>query len=570
VVKGEGDDLSAGRLGQRQGLVTPPPRRSLASRSTAPRRTPPASVPAALANGWHGPSTEVTLAATDNLSGVAKTFYKVGTGAAQEYTRPFTHSVKGVSTITYWSTDVAGNTEGEKTLELKLDGTAPTSAIDLPEAFATGWYADSVPVAFRATDGESGVAKTFYKVGDGPAQQWDGTFDHVLSGTSTISYWSVDAVGNAEAAKSHEIKVDTSVPTITGSRTPAANGFGWNNETVTVSFVCEDSQSGVAIANCTPATPVVNEGAGQSVVGVAKDNVGKTATTTVGGINIDKTCPDLTGALPTTGRTASGWYKAPVTVAWTGDDNLSGIDPATQPAPAPSPVRARTSAPPPASRTRPATPATARSPASRSTPRSRSSTARSSTTTAPPARRTQPAGSTSAVRVRYSATDTCPACRRSLRHGPVRGRCRSDRDWLGQRQRRQHRLHDGHRHQHRQQGADSEREHPVRGQERLLPRRQGDSRRSTAAIRPACPGSRTCLQHGRRQDLDDAGGARAASTSRSTARGKVSVQFKAADKAGNVETVNTIEVKYDTSPRPSATSVAPRRTRPAGTTPTPR
>ena len=67
--------------------------------STAPNTA--ASVPAALANGWHGPSTEVTLTGTDGLSGVAKTFYKVGTGAAQEYTGPFTHLVKGVSTITY-------------------------------------------------------------------------------------------------------------------------------------------------------------------------------------------------------------------------------------------------------------------------------------------------------------------------------------------------------------------------------------------------------------------------------------------------------------------------------------
>ncbi len=142
----------------------------------------------------------------------------------------------------------------------------------------------------------------------------------------------MDAVGNAEAAKSEVIKVDTSVPTITGSRTPAPNGFGWNNETVTASFVCEDSQSGVAMPNCTPATKVENEGAGQFVDGTAMDNVGKTASTTVKPINIDKTAPTLTGALPTTGRTASGWYKAPVQVTWTGTDPLSGIDPGTQPA----------------------------------------------------------------------------------------------------------------------------------------------------------------------------------------------------------------------------------------------
>ncbi len=332
VVKGEGDDLSAGAsVSDKAGNTTATTVGGIKIDRTAPNTS--AAVPAALANGWHGPSTEVTLTGTDNLSSVAKTFYKVGTGAAQEYTGPFTHSVKGASTITYWSADVAGNTEGEKTLQLKLDGTAPTTAMDLPQAFATGWYADSVPVAFKATDGESGVAKTFYKVGGtGDVQEWDGTFDHALTSTATIFFWTVDAVGNVESAKSQEIKVDTSNPTITGSRTPAANGFGWNNTDVTVSFECKDEQSGVTIENCTPPVPVTNEGAAQEVSGTATDNVGKTASTKVTGISIDKTAPTLTGALPTTGRTASGWYKNDVKVVWTGDDKMSGIDPATQPA----------------------------------------------------------------------------------------------------------------------------------------------------------------------------------------------------------------------------------------------
>ncbi len=331
VVGGEGDDLFASTsVSDRAGNTTATTVRGIKIDRTAPNTL--AEVSGASYNGWYDKSgVQVTLTSTDNLSGVAKTFYQVGTGPVQEYSGPFTHAVTGVSTITYWSVDVAGNTEGEKSLELKLDGGAPTTAISLPEAFATGWYADSVPVAFQATDTESGVAKTFYNVDGGETQEWDGTFDHTLDGTHTINFWSVDVAGNVEAAKSQEIKVDTSDPTITGSRTPAANDHGWNNTDVTVSFECTDSQSGVAIENCTPDTPVTNEGAGQSVPGTAQDNVGKTASTTVGDINIDKTAPTLRGAA-TTAPNAAGWYKGDVTVAWTGQDGLSGIDPATQPA----------------------------------------------------------------------------------------------------------------------------------------------------------------------------------------------------------------------------------------------
>ncbi len=340
VVDGEGDNLSAtASVSDKAGNTTATTVNGIKIDRTAPSTS--VSVPAPLATGWYDKDVEVTLTGVDSLSGVAKTYYSVDDGTAKEYTGAFTHSLKGEHTITFWSVDVAGNTEDKTapghSITLKLDGTPPTTTISLPAAFSTGWYADKVTVAFAANDGESGVAETYYSVDGGEAQLYDGTFEHTLDGTHTITFWSVDDAGNVEdktnPANTVEIKVDTGVPTITGSRTPAANGFGWNNTDVTVSFICEDSQSGVAIENCTPATPLVNDGAGQSVSGTATDNVGKTASTTVENINIDKTKPTLSGTASPTGQNAAGWYKGDATVTWTGVDPLSGIDPASQPAP---------------------------------------------------------------------------------------------------------------------------------------------------------------------------------------------------------------------------------------------
>lgn len=84
---------------------------------------------------------------------------------------------------------------------------------------------------------------------------------------------------------------DVTPPTIDGSRRPAANARGWNNAAVTVTFSCNDAQSG--IQSCTPATTLSAEGAGQSVTGTAVDNAGNTASATVGGINIDLTPPSV-------------------------------------------------------------------------------------------------------------------------------------------------------------------------------------------------------------------------------------------------------------------------------------
>ncbi|WP_066039712.1 family 78 glycoside hydrolase catalytic domain [Herbiconiux solani] len=62
----------------------------------------------------------VTLAATDDVSGVASTTYSVDGSPAAVYTAPFEVSGAGAHTVTYRSTDVAGNTEEIKTATLHL------------------------------------------------------------------------------------------------------------------------------------------------------------------------------------------------------------------------------------------------------------------------------------------------------------------------------------------------------------------------------------------------------------------------------------------------------------------
>jgi hypothetical protein len=80
--------------------------------------------------------------------------------------------------------------------------------------------------------------------------------------------------------------------TIAGARSPSPNANGWNNTDVTITFSCSGGAGG--IASCGPSPQVVStEGANQSRKGVATDHSGATASTSVQGINIDKTPPVL-------------------------------------------------------------------------------------------------------------------------------------------------------------------------------------------------------------------------------------------------------------------------------------
>ena len=298
--------------------------------------TTTAVVPDPLASGWYAGAVQITLTGHDALSGVDSTKYSVDGGAAQVYTGAFSFATTGSHTIKYWSTDVAGNVEDQtgNSITVKIDGNPPTTTVINPISPASGWFVTSgIPVAFDANDAESGIAATYYRIDSGDVRTYGDPFTADLStGAHTITYWSVDLAGNVEAEQTTDVKVDTVPPTITGSRSPAPNAHGWNNTSVDVTFACSDADSGLnGIAGCGPDSTVSSEGADQSVQGDTQDVAGNTNSTTVGQISIDKTAPNL-GGTATTDPNGAGWYNGDVKIAWSGDDGLSGVDPATQPA----------------------------------------------------------------------------------------------------------------------------------------------------------------------------------------------------------------------------------------------
>jgi len=87
------------------------------------------------ANGWfRRSSVGFTLTATDATSGVALRRYAIDGGAPQPYTGAVDITTQGDHTVTYWSTDNAGNVEAVKTARIKLDNTAPTLVVSLASA----------------------------------------------------------------------------------------------------------------------------------------------------------------------------------------------------------------------------------------------------------------------------------------------------------------------------------------------------------------------------------------------------------------------------------------------------
>ncbi|WP_051251118.1 discoidin domain-containing protein [Paenibacillus harenae] len=86
-----------------------------------------------VSNGWHTTDITVSLAVSDNLSGVAKTEYQVNDGPWLTYSDSIPAFGDGIYTINYRSTDLAGNLEQFKTVEFKVDKTAPELSVQLDQ-----------------------------------------------------------------------------------------------------------------------------------------------------------------------------------------------------------------------------------------------------------------------------------------------------------------------------------------------------------------------------------------------------------------------------------------------------
>jgi hypothetical protein len=117
-------------------------------------------------DGWYTSPVTFTLAALDNLSGVALVEYSLDEGIQwQPYTEPVVVATEGFTTIQYRSQDTAGNLEASASHDLKLDMTVPQADLEYSgEPGNNGWYRSAVTVAINAQDEVSGLAKIEYRL----------------------------------------------------------------------------------------------------------------------------------------------------------------------------------------------------------------------------------------------------------------------------------------------------------------------------------------------------------------------------------------------------------------------
>lgn len=150
-------------------------------------------------NSWFRSAVTVSLIASDNLSGIAATRYSLDGAAWSTYAAPFTISSDGIHTISYASTDVAGNAEARHTTTIRIDTSPPTVTITAPPSQTSS----PLTVAWLASDSVSGIDHYEVSVDNSSFVDVGGGLSLSLSlkpGYHRVRVLAVDLAGNGAMA----------------------------------------------------------------------------------------------------------------------------------------------------------------------------------------------------------------------------------------------------------------------------------------------------------------------------------------------------------------------------------
>ncbi len=271
---------------------------------------------AANAAGWNNTDVTVPYTTADVLSGVS----------GSSPSSPLVLNTEGSAvTGTVIVTDQAGNSNSFTSAAFKIDKTAPTLTWGTPTpANAAGWNNTDVTVPYTTADVLSGVS------GSSPSSPLVlNTEGSAVTGTVIVT----DQAGNSNSFTSAAFKIDKTAPTLTWGTPTPANAAGWNNTDVTVPYTTADVLSGVS--GSSPSSPLVLNTEGSAVTGtvIVTDQAGNSNSFTSAAFKIDKTVPTLTWETATPPANAAGWNNTDVSVPFTTNDALSGVDGSLPPSP---------------------------------------------------------------------------------------------------------------------------------------------------------------------------------------------------------------------------------------------
>ena len=201
-----------------------------------------------------GPTFNIGLESTDNLSGVNGTYYTINEMSQRVYGSPIDLSglSDGPHYLKFFSDDNVENKESMKQLMFYLDKINPeTQLVVIGDQHEATYYYVSSRTTFEltATDNKAGVAKTSFSINKQDAQTYTTAFSLPNElGLHSITYYSEDNVRNLEEKETKTYYLDNKAPNTSidyGKPQFFTRDTLFINQTTPIKIIPRDNHSGV-------------------------------------------------------------------------------------------------------------------------------------------------------------------------------------------------------------------------------------------------------------------------------------------------------------------------------------
>ena len=205
-----------------------------------------------------GPTFNIGLESTDNLSGVKDTHYTIDDMSQRLYGSPIDLSglSDGPHTLRFYSDDNVENEESMNELMFYLDKINPeTQLVVIGDQHDATYYYVSSRTTFElpATDNKAGVAKTSFSINKQDAQIYTTAFGLPNElGLHSITYNSEDNVRNVEAKETRTFYMDNKAPNTSidyGKPQFFTRDTLFINQRTPITIIPRDKHSGVQSTN---------------------------------------------------------------------------------------------------------------------------------------------------------------------------------------------------------------------------------------------------------------------------------------------------------------------------------
>lgn len=193
----------------------------------------------------------ISLSAQDAISGVRNVYYSIDGKPFRKYGEKLTRFTSNAHhSLRYYAVDNVGNAERINTNRFVVDNTPPATKFVVEGIHKRNILSPWSSIRLVSRDSLAGVRKVYFKIDDNTFAQYADSIvvDTLSDGQHTVTYYSMDSVGNRQAEQTREIFFDSAPPTVSADIT----GDELQSEEVTyvssrsrIRFTALDNQAGI-------------------------------------------------------------------------------------------------------------------------------------------------------------------------------------------------------------------------------------------------------------------------------------------------------------------------------------